>query len=364
MALLDVEGLSVRYRVDEEREVHAVDDVSFAIERGETFGLVGESGSGKSTLGKAIIRLLDRNGYVEDGDVRFKGERLDDLPDHEIRDVRWAEISTISQSAMNGLNPVYRVGDQIAEAILRHQPETSYEDAFARSRDLLEKVGIDGARAEDYAHEFSGGMKQRAVIAMAIACDPDLIIADEPTTALDVIVQDEVLNELEELQRELGLSILMISHDISVIAETCDRVGVLYGGKLMEVGRTDEVFENPANPYTMGLKNSFPHIEQAQERLVSIPGVPPTLLDPTSGCRFRQRCPFAEEDCYTEHPPLFDVDRAAGAAGAGGGASIGSDGTVGGGEAVGSGTHHSACYRLDSLADMQAKAVEEETWRP
>jgi len=341
MSLLDIDGLSVRYQLEDGDEVYAVDDVSFDVERGETFGLVGESGSGKSTLGKAIIRLLDRNGYVEDGDIRFKNQDLSELSDPEIRDVRWAEISTISQSAMNGLNPVYRVGDQIAEAILRHQPGTTYERAFERSKELLEKVGIDGKRAEDYAHEFSGGMKQRAVIAMAIACDPDLIIADEPTTALDVIVQDEVLNELEDLQEELDLSILIISHDISVIAETCDRVGVLYGGKLMEVGRTEEVFENPANPYTMGLKNSFPDIQQAQERLVSIPGVPPTLVEPESGCRFRDRCPFEVEECHTEHPPTFAVESAG----------VGREAT-----------HRSACYRLDSLAELQERASEEETW--
>lgn len=334
MSLLDIQNLNVRYRL-EDSEVHAVDDVTFTVEAGETFGLVGESGCGKTTLGKSIIRLLDRNGYVADGEIRFKDEDLSDLSDAAIRDVRWAEISTISQSAMNGLNPVYKVGDQIVEAIHRHQPETSTEEAYTKTEDLLERVGIDAERAEDFAHEFSGGMKQRAVIAMAIACDPDLIIADEPTTALDVIVQDGVLSELESLQEELGLSILMISHDISVIAETCDRVGVMYGGKLMELGPTETVFENPANPYTMGLKNSFPDIEKAQEQLVSIPGTPPTLRDPTSGCRFRERCPFAIEECTTEHPPMYRTGDAG---------------------------HTSACYRLDALEEMQDRAEVEDTW--
>ena len=339
MALLEIDNLDVRYGLDGEGdiEVRAVDDVSLAIERGETFGLVGESGCGKTTLGKSIIRLLDENGFVADGTIRFKGRDLADLSKPEIRDVRWAEISTISQSAMNGLNPVYKVGDQITEAILRHEPETSAREADERARDLLERVGIDGERANDFAHEFSGGMKQRAVIAMAIACDPDLIIADEPTTALDVIVQDAVLQELEDLQAELGISLLIISHDISVIAETADRVGVMYGGKLMEIGPTDAVFESPANPYTLGLRNSFPDIESTGEQLVSIPGTPPTLEDPEPGCRFRERCPFAVAECESEHPPLMNV--------------------------AGSAGHASACYRLDVVDEMRERAAREETWR-
>ena len=340
MALLEIDNLDVRYGLDDAETataVRAVDDVSLAIERGETFGLVGESGCGKTTLGKSIINLLDENGVVAGGTIQFKGQDLAELSDPAIRDVRWAEIATISQSAMNGLNPVYKVGDQITEAILRHEPETGTQEADEQARELLERVGIDGARADDFAHEFSGGMKQRAVIAMAIACDPDLIIADEPTTALDVIVQDAVLQELEDLQEELGISLLIISHDISVIAETCDRVGVMYGGKLMELGPTEAVFEEPANPYTLGLRNSFPDIESTGEQLVSIPGTPPTLEDPEPGCRFRDRCPFAVAECKSEHPPLTNVE--------------------------GSPGHASACYRLDALAEMRERATEEETWR-
>jgi oligopeptide/dipeptide ABC transporter ATP-binding protein len=333
MSLLDINEVSIRYDV-EDGEVFAVDDVSFSVERGETFGLVGESGSGKSTLGKAIIRLLDANGYVADGEIRFKDRDLAALSAEEIRDVRWAEISTVPQGSMSGLNPVYRVGDQIVEAIVHHEPETSKEEAAERAEDLLERVGVERERADDYAHQFSGGMKQRAMIAMALACDPDLIIADEPTTALDVIVQDQVLHELEELQEELDVAFLIISHDISVIAETCDRVGVMYGGKLMEVGTTDQVFNTPANPYTMGLKNSFPNVEEAQDTLVSIPGTPPELQDPEPGCRFRERCPFATAECETEHPPLYTVE----------------------------GDHRSACYHLDDLETMREDATEEATW--
>ena len=335
MSLLKVNELGVRYSTDT-GEVRAVDDVNFRIKEGETFGLVGESGCGKTTLGKSILRLLDDNGYIAEGDIKFKDKDLSSMPPAEIRDTRWAEISTIPQSSMTGLNPVYKVGDQIVEAIVRHEDVTQ-EEAHERARDLLERVGIDRERAEDYAHEFSGGMKQRAMIAMAIACGPDLIIADEPTTALDVIIQDEILAEIEELQEELGMSMLIISHDISVIAETCDRVGVMYGGKMMEAGPTDDVISNPSNPYTMGLKNSFPSIEDAGDRrLVSIPGSTPALTDPEPGCRFRARCPFAEPECSTSHPEMFEVD--------------------------GRTEHKSACYRLDDLEELQERSREEETW--
>ena len=334
MTLLELRNVAVRYGLDEGQEVRAVDDVSLSIEQGETFGLVGESGCGKTTLGKSIIRLLDENGYVADGEIRFKGTDLTKLSDPEIRDIRWAEISTVPQASMSGLNPVYKVGDQIVEAIVHHEPGTSEEAAYERARDLLERVGVEAERADDFAHEFSGGMKQRAMIAMALACNPDLIIADEPTTALDVIVQDQVLDELEELQAELDVALLIISHDISVIAETCDRVGVMYGGKLMEIGDTADVFDNSANPYTMGLKNSFPNIEDAGNTLVSIPGTPPTLENPGSGCRFASRCPFATGECTTEHPPMYAVESG----------------------------HRSACHRLDILETMQIDAEMEETW--
>ena len=334
MSLLDIENLQVRYELDEDVDVHAVDDVSFSIEPGETFGLVGESGCGKTTLGKSIIRLLDENGYVADGKLLLDEEDLTALSDKEIRDIRWARISTIPQASMSGLNPVYKVGDQIVEAILRHEPETTEAEADERARDLLERVGIEAGRADDFAHEFSGGMKQRAVIAMAMACSPDLIIADEPTTALDVLVQDQVLDEIEQLQEEFNVAMLIITHDISVVAETCDRVGVMYGGKLMEVGPTEDVFNSPANPYTLGLKNSFPSIEEAKDQLVSIPGSPPTLRNPDPACRFNERCPWATEECLTSHPPMVEVGPG----------------------------HESACYHLDELEQMREEATEEETW--
>ena len=377
MTLLEVENLSVRYAVEEESSVHAVDDVSFSVEAGETYGLVGESGCGKTTLAKSLIHLLDSNGYVESGHVWFDGTLpkwedadgapkqsvIDDpdtpvredgktdlaaLSNSQIRDIRWRDIALIPQSAMNALNPVYKVGDQITEAILRHEPNTSKEEADDRARNLLERVGIEPERADDYAHQFSGGMKQRAVIAMAMACNPDMLIADEPTTALDVIIQDRILEELEAIQEEFGVSILVISHDISVMAEICDRMAVMYGGKVMESGRTRDIFEETANPYTLGLKNSFPTITEADQQLVSIPGTPPTLRDPEPGCRFRARCPFAIEECHSSHPPMYDADRAA------------ETGRLV--EATDQRAHRSACYRVDELDTLRTEATQEETW--
>ncbi|WP_277553204.1 ABC transporter ATP-binding protein [Halobaculum limi] len=377
MTLLEVDDLSIRYAVDDGSAVHAADEVNFSVERGETYGLVGESGCGKTTLAKGLVHLLDDNGSISGGHVWFDGTLpqwaddngeakqsvIDDpnkpvredgktdlaaLSNKQIRDIRWRDIAIIPQSAMNALNPVYKVGDQIVEAILRHEPETTAEEAHERARDLLERVGIEPDRADDYAHQFSGGMKQRAVIAMAMACGPDLLIADEPTTALDVIIQDRILEELEKLQEEFGVSILVISHDISVMAEICDRMAVMYGGKVMESGPKDEIFGETANPYTLGLKNSFPTITSADQDLVSIPGTPPTLRDPDAGCRFRERCPFAIEECHASHPPMYDVEAAE---------SVGQLQ-----EATDTRAHRSACYRIDELEQLRTDALEESTW--
>jgi oligopeptide/dipeptide ABC transporter ATP-binding protein len=376
MSLLEVNDLSIRYDVDES-DVHAVDGVTFSIDRGETYGLVGESGCGKTTLAKSIIHLLDANGYVESGEIWFDGtlprwenergeprrEIIEDdqypvredgmtdlarLDGEQIRDIRWRNIALIPQSSMNALNPVYKVGDQIVEAIQRHEPNTPREEADERARDLLERVGIEPDRADDYAHEYSGGMKQRAVIAMAMACNPDMLIADEPTTALDVIIQDRILDELEELQEEFNVSILVVSHDISVMAEICDQLAVMYGGKFMESGPKKEVFEQSANPYTLGLKNSFPTVKEEQSELVSIPGSPPTLLDPKDSCRFADRCPFVVEECHTSHPPMYDVDEVID------GQRVTADDPF---------SHRSACYRVDELEMMRTEARKEETWQ-
>jgi len=376
MTLLEVNDLSIRYAVSENK-VHAVNGVTFSIDRGETYGLVGESGCGKTTLAKSLIHLLDSNGFIADGEVWFDGTlprwedengdprseiiaddqypvREDGMTDlaqldgEQIRDIRWRNIALIPQSSMNALNPVYKVGDQIIEAIRRHEPNTSREEADERARDLLERVGIEPKRADDYAHEYSGGMKQRAVIAMAMACNPDMLIADEPTTALDVIIQDRILDELEELQKEFNVSILVVSHDISVMAEICDQLAVMYGGKIMESGPKEDVFQQSANPYTLGLKNSFPTVKDEQTELISIPGSPPTLLDPDDGCRFADRCPFVDEECRSSHPPMFDVEKS-------------TDGRRVEGEDPFE--HRSACYRVDDLELMRTEATLEETWQ-
>jgi len=376
MTLLEVNDLSIRYDVDDQ-SVHAVDGVTFSMDRGETYGLVGESGCGKTTLGKSLVHLLDANGRIDGGEIwldatlpRWENEQgeprreiieddqypvredgktdLAQLDNEQIRDIRWRNIALIPQSAMNALNPVYKVGDQIIEAIRRHEPQTSVEEADERTRDLLERVGIDPDRADDYAHQFSGGMKQRAVIAMAMACNPDLLIADEPTTALDVIIQDRILDELEELQEEFDVSILVVSHDISVMAEICDQLAVMYGGKFMESGPKTEVFQQSSNPYTLGLKNSFPTVKEKQTDLVSIPGSPPTLLDPDPGCRFADRCPFEIEECGSSHPPMYDVSSAQD------GQRVEADDAM---------THRSACYRVDELETMRTEATKEETWQ-
>ncbi|MFW5918507.1 MAG: ABC transporter ATP-binding protein, partial [Haloferacaceae archaeon] len=282
-AVLEVEDLSVTYRMDDEPDVHAVQNVSFSIEAGTTFGLVGESGCGKTTAARALIGLLDENGEVTGGSVRKGGRDLTAVDDAALRGARWNEIATIPQNVMNALNPVETVGSQVLDVIQLHT-DRDREQAREHAEGLFEQVGLTPDRMADYPHEFSGGMLQRAVIAMAMSCDPDLIIADEPTTALDVVVQDEILGELEELQREMGVAMLVISHDIGVMAEICDDVGVMYGGELMEVGSATDVFTDPSNPYTLGLANSFPDITDPDRELVDIPGTAPELTGEHQGC--------------------------------------------------------------------------------
>jgi oligopeptide/dipeptide ABC transporter ATP-binding protein len=227
------------------------------------------------------------------------------MREEEIRKIRWKEISMISQSAMNALDPVYRVGDQIVEAIRAHEP-VDRATALERAAGLFEVVGLERKRLRDYPHQLSGGMRQRSIIAMALALNPSLIIADEPTTALDVIVQDQILQQIKELRREWGSAMIFITHDISVIAETCDAVAVMYAGKIMEYGGTVRIFKEAYHPYTLGLQNAFPSIDAHQPQLISIPGFPPSLIDPPEGCRFRPRCPFGAERCLDE-PPALEV---------------------------------------------------------
>ncbi len=278
MTLVTVDDLKVTYKSGA-KETHAVNGISFSIEEGVNYGLAGESGSGKSTAAEAILGLLPDNGHVETGSIQFKGRELTSLTPSERRDVLWEEIAYIPQSAMDSLDPVMPTGAQIRQAIQTHRNVTK-DRARERVRELFDLVGLDPGRIDDYPHEFSGGMRQRVTIAMALALDPDLIIADEPTTGLDVIVQDKIIDKILEIQERMDSSLLLITHEIGVIAETCEELSILYGGKVMEQGSVDNVLVNPTNPYTMGLKNSFPEIESSDDP-VSIPGSPPNLKSGT-----------------------------------------------------------------------------------
>jgi len=285
-----------------------VDDVSFALEKGEALGLAGESGCGKTTSALSIIRLLPKNGRIVGGRILYEGKDLATLKESELRRIRWKHISIVFQGAMNALNPVKRIGWQIAEAITLHD-HVPMNEAEGRVDELLELVGINPARKDEYPHEFSGGMRQRVMIAMALACNPRIVIADEPVTALDVMIQAQILELLQRLRRELNLSMILISHDLSVIAETCEKVAIMYGGKLAEYGPTEDVFADPQHPYTQGLIRSFPDIYGPRDLPPWIPGQPPDLLQPPSGCRFHPRCPFALPECTQTEPDLFPVGR-------------------------------------------------------
>ena len=305
---LEIEDLTVGYQTSE-GTVRAVNDISFTLEEGQQMGLVGESGCGKTTIAKSIVGLLPENGEVLNGSIRMVEESTDldlnlvETTPAELRDIRWDELAMISQSAMNGLDPVYTIGDQIREAIQIHE-DTSDEVAIERAENLLDQVGIDKERVDSYPHQLSGGMRQRAMIAMSLALDPSIIIADEPTTALDVITQDHILAQIDRLSQDHGNSLLMITHDISVVSETCDRVGVMYAGELVEEGPIEEVFVQPEHPYTQGLLNAFPSLAGESSDLITIRGEPPDLIERARGCQFYERCPYSEERCKLENPPL------------------------------------------------------------
>jgi peptide/nickel transport system ATP-binding protein len=304
--LLVVEGLTTEFAL-EKSVVHAVDGVSFTLRDGEALGIAGESGCGKTTTALSLVRLLPGNGRIAAGSVRMYGVDLIEKSDAGLRRYRWREISIIFQGAMNALNPVVRIGDQIAEPMVERL-QLPKEEARKRARDLLERVGIPRKRADAYPHELSGGMRQRAMIAMALACDPAIVIGDEPTTALDVMVQAQVLQLLEELREELGLSLILITHDLSVIAETCDRVMIMYAGRVAEEGPVGRIFSEPRHPYTQMLMRAFPNIHADRRTLGVIHGLPPDLRDPPPGCRFHPRCPMAMDVCREERPPelLFE----------------------------------------------------------
>ena len=314
--------------------IRAIDGISFHIKRGENLGIVGESGCGKSTVIKAIIKVFPRNFRIESGQILYKGRDLVPLDYDQMRPYRWNEIAVIPQSAMNALNPVYKVGYQIQEAILENE---AVAPAAARERveALFAMVGIDSSRIEAFPHQFSGGMKQRANIAMALALSPALIIADEPTTALDVLVQDQIFQRMIKLQQDLNCSFILVTHDISLVAENCDRVCVMYAGKIMESGKVERVLTKPYHPYTMGLNNAFPSIARPKNLpLISIPGSPPVLIDPRDQCRFCNRCPFSTDICWEVIPPDIEIEA----------------------------EHFAACHHLDNVEDMRAMASFSETW--
>jgi peptide/nickel transport system ATP-binding protein len=305
--LLVVEDLQTQFHTDD-GTVRAVDGVSFDIERGETVCLVGESGSGKSVTSESLTRIIQTPpGDIAGGSVRFKGEELTTASDRRLRAIRGAEIAHVFQNPQDALNPVYTVGRQIVEAIRLHR-DVSKAAARERTVDLLDRVGLPDpeARFDDYPHELSGGQKQRVLIAMALSCQPDLLIADEPTTALDVTIQAQVLDLLADLQAAFGMALLFVTHDLGVVARIADRVVVLYGGKVMERAPVEPLFDDPAHPYTRALLACLPG---RGERTRSIGGEPPDPLDPPDGCRFHPRCPYATDACETgAQPPLYEVN--------------------------------------------------------
>ena len=299
--VLSVQNLTMQYAT-RAGPVHAVDGVSFALERGQALGLVGESGCGKTSLAIALLKLLPDNARILSGSILLDGDDIVPMSEDEMRAYRWSRISMVFQAAMNSLDPVYRVGDQIIEALEAHAVSAP-EESLARVRELYDLVSLDQAFIPRYPHEYSGGMKQRAIIAMALACEPSVIVADEPTTALDVIVQDRILREMLRIQRALDMSMIYISHDMAVIAEVSDAVAVMYAGKIVEYGPTESVFGAPIHPYTRALMSSFPSVVGEKRELTTLDGEPPNLLDPPSGCRFHPRCPYATEVCAADAPP-------------------------------------------------------------
>jgi len=320
--LLKIENLSVHYKIST-GWVYAVDGVQFTLNRGETMGLVGESGCGKTTTGYGITQLLPSNAYIKEGSKivfdgtdlvqlstfpskKYEGYRKIDEYNPEMRKFRWKRISMIFQGAMNAFNPVYKVGDQIIEAILAHENVTEQE-ARKRVEELYKLVGIPRDRIDNYPHEYSGGMKQRAMIAMALALNPDLIIADEPTTALDVVTQDRILGEMARLQKRENVAMILITHDVSVVAEMAHKISVMYAGNLVEQGTAREIFKETAHPYTEALLKAFPSIKGEKKRLKAIPGSPPDLANPPKGCRFAPRCPYAKDICLEKEPPVIEI---------------------------------------------------------
>lgn len=333
--VLEVKNLKVYFKT-RAGPVHAVEGVSFSLDKGESLGIVGESGSGKSVTSLAVLRLLPMPpAEIVDGEVFFNGRDLVDLSEGEMRKVRGGQIAMIFQDPMTSLNPVLTIERQLTEPLELHLG-LSGSEARNRARELLEAVGIPEAarRLKGYPHQFSGGMRQRASIALALALEPALVIADEPVTALDVIVQRQVLDVMRDLQQRLNLAMILVTHDMAVVAYACDRAAVMYAGKIVESGPVGAVLEAPFHPYTMGLTHAFPDLRAKEVALVPIEGAPPSLLEPPHGCRFADRCPFVQNRCRAEAPPLVQV----------------------------ADDHLTACWRSDAAVALREQAARPETW--
>ena len=332
--LMQIENLRTHYKITG-GTVKAVDGVTISVKEDEVFGLAGESGCGKSTLIRTIMRLIPESAEVTADELSYRGEDLLGLSDKQYRDrILWKEISLVPQSAMNSLNPVYRVGDQIAEAIQTHEA-MSRQETKNRTDQLFKGVGLQPELTRNYPHEFSGGMRQRAMIAMSLALDPGLIVMDEPTTGLDVLVQERILRELKAIREKSKASIFLITHDISVIAEMSDRIGIMYAGRIMEQADAMELFNDTYHPYTLGLKNAFPSIKALDRELISIPGSPPNLAEDIPGCVFAYRCPFVIPECEKERPPDLEIKP----------------------------NHFVHCIRTDKVEEFREKAGDKKTWQ-
>jgi oligopeptide/dipeptide ABC transporter ATP-binding protein len=301
-ALLAVQDLRMYYRLVSGATLKAVDGVTFSIKKGDKLGLIGESGCGKTSLAMTLMGLLPENACIPGGSILYEGEDLLSFSPKQWREFRWEKMSMVFQSAMNALDPVYRVGNQLSDVYRLHR-KCSKEDAIKHIEDLFKLTGLPLSRIRSYPHQLSGGMKQRVIIAMSLLCNPSLIIADEPTTGLDVIIQDQIMREIASLIDQLGLSMVLVSHDVSVVTETCNKILVMYGGKVGEYGDITDVFAKPSHPYTIGLLKAFPNIRGPIKGLAALPGTPPNLSEDLAGCRFAPRCPRKEALCENEDPP-------------------------------------------------------------
>ncbi len=326
--LLEVKDLRTYFKT-EDGIVKAVDGIDYVVYSGETLGIVGESGCGKSVNALSIMRLLDEKGQIASGEILMDGVDILKLSESAMRDIRGNDVAMIFQEPMTALNPVFTVGDQIMEAIILHQGKKK-EEAKQMAIEMLKKVGIPepAKRVDEYPHQLSGGMRQRAMIAMALSCNPKLLIADEPTTALDVTIQAQILELMLQLQKELGMAIIMITHDLGVIAETCQRVAVMYAGKIVEYTDVKTLFKNPKHPYTWGLLNAIARLDIEQKELYNIPGIVPDPLHFPKGCKFHTRCPFADSLCKAEEPEINEIEP----------------------------NHHVRCFHIDRLEEAKLKS--------